>query len=72
MPIAKVAPKPPPTAHSGTTHGSPPEEAYTPVAAAPRPTPASPPRPESISDSATNWMRIWPRVAPSERRRPIS
>src|SRR5271169_851594 len=35
-------------------------------------TPAAPPARDSRIASARNWPRIWPRVAPSARRSPIS
>jgi hypothetical protein len=35
-------------------------------------TPAMPPVSESRMASERNWTRIWPRVAPSARRSPIS
>lgn len=42
------------------------------VAAAPSSAPVAPPSADSSSDSVRNWSRIALRVAPSERRRPIS
>src|SRR2546423_14124701 len=42
------------------------------VAAAPVMTPAAAPARDSRMASARNWVRIWPRVAPSARRSPIS
>src|SRR5260370_25500189 len=35
-------------------------------------TPAAPPARDSRIASARNWARIWPQVAPSARRSPIS
>src|SRR6266536_1732803 len=72
MPIRIAEAMPPAHASTGITMAQLFELAYTAVAAAPASTPTTPPMTASRIDSPRNCVRIWPCVAPSARRRPIS
>src|SRR5690242_4382654 len=72
VPMITVATTPPTEAHAGTTDGHALYSAYAEVRPIPTSTPPAPPSAASSSDSTRNWSRICPRVAPSERRSPIS
>src|SRR4051794_10988766 len=71
-PMANAAPSPPAHATVGTVTAQCLVVAYTAVDAAPSATPMAPPATDSSTASDRNWARIWPLVAPSARRRPIS
>src|SRR6266511_492343 len=70
--MTTVAATPPAESHAGTTAGQCWYAAYPVVTAMPSRTPPTPPSAASNNDSTRNCSRICPRVAPSDRRSPIS